>query len=147
MGHTAVVSDPVSWLLIRPGWKVLALDGTEVGEVDEVAGDDTEDIFDGLAIATTGFGKPRYVPAEQVAGITEGTIRVSLTQEQVAQLDEYLEPATTAEIEPNSRGGIGESLGSEIREVEGDLVAPIQRHEHPMNIWRRIAFFFRRRVG
>ncbi len=147
MGHTAVVSDPVSWLLIRPGWKVLALDGTEVGEVDEVAGDDTEDIFDGLAIATTGFGKPRYVPAEQVAGITEGTIRVSLTQEQVAQLDEYLEPATTAEIEPNSKGGIGESLGSEIREVEGDLVAPIQRHEHPMNIWRRIAFFFRRRVG
>jgi hypothetical protein len=141
------VADPVSWLLIRPGWKVLAADGTEVGEVDEVAGDDTEDIFDGVAIATSALGKPRYVPAEQVAEITEGAMRLSLTREQVAQLDEYLEPATTAEIQPDSRGGIGESLGSEIREVEGDLFAPIQRHEHPMNIWRRIAFLFRRRAG
>jgi hypothetical protein len=141
------VSDPVSWLLIRPGWKVLAADGTEVGEVDEVAGDDTEDIFDGLAIATSALGKPRYVPAEQVAEITEGTIRTSLTREQVAQLGEYLEPATSAEIEPESKGSIGESFGSEIRKVEGDLVAPIQRHEHPMNIWRRIAFFFRRTFG
>src|SRR5438874_5615752 len=65
--------------MIRAGWKVVAADGGEVGEVDEVAGDDTEDIFDGLAIATTSFGKPRYVPAEQVAGITQGVVRLSLT--------------------------------------------------------------------
>jgi hypothetical protein len=141
------MGDPVSWLLIRPGWKVLAADGSDVGEVDEVAGDDTEDIFDGVAIATSAFGKPRYVPAEQVGEITEGTIRLSLTREQVAQLDEYLEPATSAEIQPDSKGGMAESIGSEIREVEGDVFAPTQRHEHPMNIWRRIAFFFKRRAG
>jgi hypothetical protein len=141
------VGDPVSWLLIRPGWKVLAADGSEVGEVDEVAGDDTEDIFDGVAIATSAFGKPRYVPAEQVGEITEGTIRLSLNREQVAQLDEYLEPATSAEIQPDSKGGMAESIGSEIREVEGNVFAPTQRHEHPMNIWRRIAFFFKRRAG
>ena len=52
---------PVSWLLVRVGWKVVSSDGEEVGHVDEVAGDDTEDIFDGLAVATTAFGKPRYV--------------------------------------------------------------------------------------
>jgi hypothetical protein len=133
--------------MIRPGWKVLAADGTEVGEVDVVAGDDTEDIFDGVAMATSAFGKPRYVPAEQVTEITEGAIRLSLTPEQVGQLDEYLEPATSAEIEPDSKGGIGESIGAEIRHVEGELLAPTQRHEHPMNIWRRIAFFFKRRAG
>jgi len=141
------VGDPVSWLLIRPGWKVLAADGSEAGEVDEVAGDDNVDIFDGLAIATSALGKPRYVPSEQVAEITEGAVRLSLTQQQVEQLGEYLEPATSAEIEPESKGGIGESLGAEIREVEGELFAPTQRHEHSMNIWRRIAFFFRRLAG
>jgi hypothetical protein len=139
------MSDPVSWLMIETGWKVLAADGSEVGEVDEVAGDDTEDIFDGLAIATSALGEPRYVPAEQVAEITDGAVRLSLSPEQVSELGEYLEPATTAEIEPDSKGGFGASLGAELRELEGDVLAPTQRREHSMNIWRRIAFFFRRR--
>ncbi|MBA3736810.1 MAG: DUF2171 domain-containing protein [Actinobacteria bacterium] len=141
------MGDPVSWLMIRAGWKVLAADGSEVGEVDEVAGDDTEDIFDGLAIATSAFGKPRYVPAEQVAGITEGAVRLSLTRSQVDQLGEYLEPATSAVIEPESKGGLGETLAAGAREVEAKVFAPTQRHEHSMNIWRRLAFFFRRLAG
>jgi hypothetical protein len=139
------MADPVSWLMIRPGWKVLAADGSEVGEVDEVAGDDTEDIFDGLAIATTALGKPRYVPAEQVGQITDGVVHLTLTHDQVEQLGEYLEPATSAEIEPDSKGGIGGTLAAEARELEGKVFAPTQRHEHSMNVWRRIAFFFRRR--
>ena len=97
------MADPVSWLLIEAGWKVLATDGSEVGEVDEVVGDSNADIFDGLAIATTRFGKPRYVPSEQVAEITEGTVRLSLTTAQVEQLGQYLEPATSAQIEPTAK--------------------------------------------
>ena len=138
------MADPVSWLLIRPGWKVVAADGTEIGRVDEVAGDEDVDIFDGLAVATSTLGKPRYVPAEQVASIEEGTIRLSLTNAECAQLREYLEPATSAQIEPESKSGFGERLVSDAREVEGELVAPTQRHEHSMNVWRRLAFFFRR---
>jgi hypothetical protein len=138
---------PVSWLLIETGWKVLAADGTEVGEVDEVVGDSSADIFDGLAIATTMFGKPRYVPAEQVAEITERGVRLSLTPEQIDQLSEYREPATSARIEPDSKGGIGESLSADARDLEGKVLAPTQRREHPMNVWRRIAFFFRRLFG
>jgi hypothetical protein len=141
------MSDPVSWLMIRPGWKVVASDGSHVGDVDEVAGDDDEDIFDGLAIAESTFGKPRYVPAEQVAEITEGVVRLSLDAQQVGQLGEYLEPASSEEIEPDSKGGLGEALGADLREVEGKLLAPTQRHEHPMNIWRRIAFVLFRRRG
>jgi hypothetical protein len=141
------MADPVSWLLIETGWKVLAVDGAEVGEVDEVVGDSGADIFDGLAIATSMFGKPRYVPSEQVAEITEGTVRLSLTREQIGQLAEYREPATSAQIEPDSKGGIGESLSADARELEGKALAPTQRREHSMNIWRRIAFFFRRLFG
>ncbi len=140
------MTDPVSWLLIRPGWKVLASDQTEVGEVDEVAGDDSIDIFDGLAIATSAFGKPRYVPSEQIGEITEGYVHLTLTPEQVAELGEYLEPATSATIEADNKSGPGSTVGAELREAEGKVFAPIQRHEHSMNIWRRIAFFFRRLV-
>jgi hypothetical protein len=138
------MADPVSWLLIEAGWKVLAADGSQVGQVDEVVGDSNADIFDGLAIATTRFGKPRYVPSEQVDEITEGTVRLSLTQAQVEQLGEYLEPATSAQIESDGKRGLGASLGAEARELEGKAFAPTQQHEHSMNIWRRIAFFFRR---
>ncbi len=59
-----MAGDRVSWLLIRPGWKVYAADGHEVGEVNEVAGDETRDIFDGLSLATGAVGQPRYVLAE-----------------------------------------------------------------------------------
>ena len=141
------MADPVSWLMIETGWKVLAADSSEVGEVDEVTGDSSVDIFDGLAISTRAFGKPRYVPSEQVEEITEGAVRLSLTREQIEQLGEFLEPATSAEIEPDSKGGLGETLAADVREVEGKVLAPIQRHEHTMNIWRRIAFFFRRLAG
>ena len=141
------MADPVSWLMIEPGWKVAAADGSEVGEVDEIAGDSSLDIFDGLAIATSAFGKPRYVPAEQVGEITEGTVRLQLTREQVDRLGEYLEPATSAEIEADNKGGLGESVRAEARELEGKVLAPTQKHEHSINIWRRIAFFFRRRAG
>ena len=138
------MADPVSWLMIRPGWKVFGSDGGDVGAVDEVAGDDTVDIFDGLAVATSAFGKPRYVPAEQVGQIFEGEVHLTITREQAESLGEYLEPATSAEIEPDSKGGVGEEIGADVREVEAKAFAPIEKHEHEMNVYRRIAFFFRR---
>jgi hypothetical protein len=139
-----LVTDPVSWLMIKPGWDVFAVDGAKFGEVDLVAGDDTADIFDGLAVATSALGKPRYVAAERVARIEDGSVHLSLTSRQLEELDEYLEPATSATIEPESKGGIGETLRADARKLEGEAFAPTQRHEHSMNLWRRIAFFFRR---
>jgi len=143
----AAMDDPVSWLMIEPGWKVCASDGSEVGSVDEVAGDENADIFDGLAVAASAFGRPRYVPAESVSSITECTVHLSLTRDAFAALGEYLEPATSAEIEPDDRGGLGESIGAEAREIEGRVLAPTERHAHSMNMSRRIYLFFRRLIG
>jgi hypothetical protein len=136
--------DPVSWLLIEPGWRVVSSDGLEVGHVDEVAGDDTDDIFDGLAVASSAFGKPRYVRSDQVAEITRGTVTLTLTRAEAEQLEEYLEPASSEEIEPDSKGGLREEISADVREVEGRIFAPTQRHDNSMNIWRRIAFWIRR---
>ena len=92
--------DPVSWLLVEPGWKVIAADGSEVGRVEEVVGDADNDIFSGIAISSgvvTGLlGKARFVPAERVRSITEGEVALDLPPDRVAGLDEH-EPAPPPE--------------------------------------------------
>ena|SRR5436309_15356324 len=132
--------------MIRPGWKVYASDGTEVGAVDEVAGDDNADIFDGLAVATSALGKPTYVPAESVGPITEGRIELTLTKEQVDALGEFLEPATSAEIEPDDHRGLGETLGADIRELEGKAIHPVER-QRSVGLVRRVYLLLRRKLG
>jgi hypothetical protein len=94
------MADPVSWLLIEPGWRVEAADGTEVGRVEEVTGDSGADIFDGLVIAFRMLGRQHYVPAEQVAGITGGTVRLTLERADVERLPEFEEPAEQLRVAP-----------------------------------------------
>jgi hypothetical protein len=132
--------------MIRPGWKVYASDGTEVGAVDEVTGDDGADIFDGLAIARSALAKPTYVPAESVGPITEGRIELTLTMEQVDALGEFLEPATSAQIEPGDHRGIGETLGADFRELEGKAIHPVER-QRSVGLVRRLYLLFRRKRG
>jgi hypothetical protein len=129
--------------MIRPGWKVYASDGTEVGQVDEVSGDDNADIFDGLAVATSALGKPKYVPSESVGPITEGRVELTLTREQVHGLGEFLEPATSAQIEPDDHRGLGESIGAEGRELEGKAIHPVE-HQRSIGLIRRIDLLLRR---
>ena len=140
------MGDPVSWLMIRPGWKVYGSDGTEVGQVDEVAGDENVDIFDGLAVAASALAKPKYVPAESVTTITEGRVNLSLSSADFAETSEFLEPATSAEIEPGDHHGIGESIGAEVRKVEGKAIHPVERQQS-VGLIRRIDLWFHRKFG
>ena len=71
------MSDPVSWLVIEPGWEVVGADGGSVGKVHEVLGDPEADIFDGLQVSAGVLGETRYVPAEEVGEITEGRVQVT----------------------------------------------------------------------
>ncbi len=128
--------DPVSWFLIEPGWTVVDSNGKEVGSVDEVVGDSSDDIFNGLSISTSILGKPRYVPSEQVADITEGQVRLTLSKDEVGRLGEYQEPATTAEILPEEAGAI--------RRVESAVEAPIHSHRERLNLLTRIRHALRR---
>ena len=81
------MADPKSWLVIEPGWKVLAADGSEVGKVHETLGDQELDIFDGLAVSTGLLSRPTYIPSENVGEIRDGEIHLSLSGEQVAALE------------------------------------------------------------
>ena len=71
------MSDPVSWLLIEPGWEVVDAQGKSLGKVDEVVGDPERDIFDGLNVSAGLLGGPRYVAAEEVGEITEGRVQLA----------------------------------------------------------------------
>lgn len=95
-------ADPVSWLLIERGWKVVASDGTEIGKVHEVIGDKGKDIFDGLSISTGLLGRPRYVPAERVKSIFEGRVELDLEPAEAERLSEYDEPPPSQRIMPGT---------------------------------------------
>jgi len=132
--------------MIRPGWKVYASDGTEVGSVDEVAGDENVDIFDGLAVAASALGKPKYVPAENVTTIEEGRVNLALTSAEFEGTSEFLEPATSAEIEPSDHRGIGETIGADFRKVEGKTIHPVE-HQKSEGLIRRIDLWLHRVFG
>jgi hypothetical protein len=130
------MSDPVSWFLIEPGWKVLDANGAEIGSVDEIVGDSSDDIFNGLSVSTSMLGRPRYVPSEQVGSITEGQIQLTITKDEVDTLTEYEEAPTSAEILPEDAGAV--------RRAEASVDAPIETHEERLNLVTRMQHALRR---
>lgn len=77
------MTDPVSYLMIEPGWTVVGSDGEEIGNVSEVRADDSRDIFDGLMVKAKLLGAARYVPAERVARIFVGRIELDVTGDEL----------------------------------------------------------------
>lgn len=131
--------DPVSWFMIEPGWKVVDDGGAEVGSVDEIIGDSSDDIFNGLSISTSLLGRPRYVPSEQVGSITEGRVQLTISKAEAERLEEYEEAPTTAEILPEDAGAL--------RRTEAAVEAPIESHEERLNFLTRARHALRRLFG
>jgi hypothetical protein len=134
-----MTGDPVSWFLIEPGWKVVDATGEEVGSVDEIVGDSSDDIFNGLSISPSLLGQPRYVPSEQVAEIVEGEVRLALSRDAVHQLGEFKDPPTTAEILPEEAGAL--------RRTEAAVEAPIHAQSERLNFLTRMRHALRRMFG
>ena len=90
------MADPVSWFVVERGWAVSGSDGDKLGTVEEVLGDSSLDIFDGLSVGMGVLGKPRYVPAELVQEIVEGSVHLSIGRDEAERLDEYDAPGAGA---------------------------------------------------
>lgn len=65
------MGDPVSYLLIEPGWKVVHADGSSAGRVEEVLADLQADIFHGLRV------NGEEISADRVADIREGVVHLA----------------------------------------------------------------------
>jgi len=83
--------DPVAWKAVEKGWAVYDRDGEEVGKIQEIAGDESADIFDGFGIKTSTLGGVKYVPAEIVASIAVGEVRLTISGGDMASLQDMRE--------------------------------------------------------
>jgi uncharacterized protein YrrD len=103
--------DPVAWRVIERGWSVLDAAGNEIGKVDQITGDVEADIFDGITVGDGGtvLTRPKYVPSEHVASITQGEIVLDLAPGDVAKLEPYRElvsePLASLQREPGQATG------------------------------------------
>jgi len=79
-------------LQIAQGWNVVTSDGVIVGTVAQVEGDKQSDIFDGLAVESTGPRQIRYVPAEQVGAIYPGEVSLKIASADTGTLEPFRAP-------------------------------------------------------
>ena len=91
--------DPVAWKVVEKGWPVYDSDGAQIGTVHEIAGDTEHDIFDGFGVKTSALGHVKYVPAEIVASIAVGEVRLSVPRSGVDALED-LHPEVEEQILP-----------------------------------------------
>ena len=122
--------DPVSWFVIEPGWEVVGSDGGEIGKVDEIVGDDTEDIFNGLAIVSGLFDKARYVPSEIVGEIVEGRVQLKILAAAAETLADFEEPPASIQILPD-KASVAERL-------EGTTIDRVHADEDRVSFWRKL---------
>jgi hypothetical protein len=94
----------VAWIAIEQGAVVGALDGSQIGTMKEVAGDEEHDIFDGLVVSCPGFDTDRYIPAERVKGIWPNRIETDLGADEVARLREFTPSKVTTWHADEGRG-------------------------------------------
>lgn len=121
------MADPVSWLLIEPGWRIEDRGGADIGHVLEVVGDSNADIFDGIAFASSALGTSRYVPAEEVGEIVEGRVRLKLDARAAEALGAYREPPMSEEVEPE-KAPLRERLETDVlRSSSRDTSVPLVR--------------------
>ena len=72
-----MAGDPVSWLLIEPGWTVYDAKGEKVGKVDEVLGDLESDIFHGLRVDAGLLDEGHEILADRIGEIREGEVHLT----------------------------------------------------------------------
>jgi sporulation protein YlmC with PRC-barrel domain len=107
---------PVAWTALDAGATVVDADGSEVGHVKEVVGDEEADIFDGVVVTHSRRGTALYIPSERVAGIWPDRVETDLSSQEAASLPAYAEPKVTT-----WHAGEGGGLGARVRQATKDL--------------------------
>jgi hypothetical protein len=110
--------DPVSWLQIEQGWRVVGSDGGLVGIVAQIEGDMQADVFDGLAISPASGDVIRYVPGEQVGAIYPGEVNLKIAVPDAHALQAFEAPPPEIAWVPG-KASLGRRLGARLRGTGG----------------------------
>ena len=91
----------ISYKLLGPGVPVVTSDGVEVGRVDRVLDNPTENIFDGIVVRAG--ASELFVDAPEVARIAERRVTLTIAASETGELQPYVPGAP--EFHANPRGG------------------------------------------
>lgn len=80
---------PIAWPALGKDTTVLASDGSVIGKVARVIGDEDRDIFTGLTVTSGLFDKERFVPGEHVGAITHSEVTLDLSSSEAGELEPY----------------------------------------------------------
>ena len=82
----AMTDAPISWMALTEGTSVVTSDDQEVGKVSTVVADVGKDIFSGITFKQGLLSGEHFVPADQIAEITQSRVLLSLTAGQAKEL-------------------------------------------------------------
>jgi hypothetical protein len=79
----------VAWKAVPRHALVVAADGTELGSVEAILGDEEEDIFHGVALKRADDGEAVEVPAGRIKTMTMQHVITDLTADEAKALPAY----------------------------------------------------------
>ncbi|MDX6549869.1 MAG: hypothetical protein QOJ31_553 [Gaiellales bacterium] len=110
----------LAWIEVEEGWRVLAADGSDVGDVEQGVGDRGADIFEGFEI-DIGARPNRFVSYEHVTGIAQGHIRLDLSPDEVRALPPHRE-VESLDVS-GEKAGLDDRLRTDVHEMT-ERIAP-----------------------
>ena len=84
-----MTADPISYMALPKGVRIVASDGEEIGRVSEIVADDEKDIFSGITFRDGVLGKERFIPADLIGQMTSEQVTLGVTS---AVAQEKIEP-------------------------------------------------------
>jgi hypothetical protein len=85
---------PIAWRGLVYGTPIVASDGQVAGELREVLGSDSEDVFHGLRVRLNGAGRDVMVSSEHTTLLAATQVTTDLTAAELGQLPNYAEEST-----------------------------------------------------
>jgi hypothetical protein len=107
--------EPISYLALEEGTKVVSSDGERIGEVAHVLAEPEEDIFDGIVVDASWLpGGHVFADASQVEEIRSGQLRLNLDAAASRSLPQPSENPAALETGPGDT--VKEDVGDELRD-------------------------------
>jgi hypothetical protein len=86
-----MAEDPVAWIDMPYRAPVQDAEGGSIGTAESLLGDESEDIFHGIAVKRKSDGVLVEIPSAQVTRITRTHVETSVAPGEVAALSRYVE--------------------------------------------------------
>lgn len=83
-----MADQPISWITLDKGVRIVTSDGTELGKVGDVVADRQKDIFSGITFREGMLGGERFVPADLIDRMTADEVTLTIA---AADADEKIQ--------------------------------------------------------